>query len=374
MAWQVPSAAQLSERMAGFLETALTKVADLRNMALDPAKLSLAVRSPWGVFAQVIRTVALELRSVHDHIAYRGRQLFVDQCDDDNVPLHASMWGVARREPVKAIGSVTLTGTVGAAIPAGILLSSSAGVAYQTTVGGDIPIGGSLTLGAQAIDGGLEGNLPSGVRLTIQTVTPDLVSAVVASAFSGGADQQDAASWRDDVRSRIRRPPHGGADFDYKTWVADIADVAAVKVVPGWIGNGSVGLIIAMNDPAGPRVPTVGELTAIGTYIASVKPVTANVIPVPAAIVSVPLTVQVRPDTAAVRAAIIDAWQRFIATLGDEDDTVNTSPIGATIERSRIIEALSAATGEYAHDLIAPAATYALGSTQYPVAGPVTFV
>lgn len=374
MAWRVPSAAQLSERMAGFLETALTKVADLKGVVLDPAKLSLAVRSPWGVFAQVIRTVALELRSVHDHIAYRGRQLFIDQCDEENVALHASMWGVERREPVKAVGSVTLTGTAGAAIPAGILLSSSAGVSYTTTVGGNIAVGGSVTVAAEAVNGGLNGNLPSGVKLAIQTVAPDLVSAVVASAFSGGADQQDADLWRDDVRSRIRRPPHGGADFDYRTWVADTADVAAVKVAPGWIGNGSVGLIIAMNDPAGPRAPTVGELSAIGTYIASVKPVTANVIPVAAAIVSVPLTVQVRPDTAAVRAAVIEAWNRFIATLGDEDDTANTSPIGATIERSRVSEALSAASGEYAHDLIIPAASYALGATQYPVAGSVTFV
>lgn len=374
MAWRVPTASQIAERMAGFLETALTKAAALKGVLLDPAKLSFAVRSTRGVFAQLLRAVALELRSVHDHIAYRGRQIFIDQCDDENVAVHAGIWNVVRRDPVKAVGTIALTGTPGANIAAGIVLTSSAGVSYVTTAGGIISGAGSLTVAATASVGGLDGNLASGIRLTVQTVTPDVTGATVSTAFSGGADQQSISSWREDVKSRIRRPPHGGADFDYVTWVEDAFDVAAVKVVPGWVGNGSLALIVAMNDPAGPRAATVAELAAIGAYVSGLKPVTAMVVPVAATIRTLNLTVHLKPDTEPVRAAVNTAWQRFIATLGDEDDTGNTSPIGATIERSRLIEAISAASGEYAHDLTVPAATFTLAATEYPIAGPITWV
>lgn len=374
MAWRVPTASQIAERMAGFLEVALTKAAGLKGIVLDPVKLSFAVRSTRGVFAQLTRAIALELRSVHDHIAYRGRQIFIDQCDDDIVPVHASMWGVDRRAPIKAVGTVMLTGTPAAVIPSGFLLTSSAGISYQTKSACIIGGGGTVTVAAEAVDGGAAANLEAGVRLAIQTVTALVTDAVVASAFVGGTDEQDMASWRDDVRERIRRPPHGGATFDYVTWVKDAADVIAVKVVPGWIGNGSIGLIIAMNDPAGPRAPTAGELATIAAYVDSLRPVTATVVLIPAAIVTINPTVQVRPNTVGVQASVTEAWKRFIRTLGDDEDTGNASPIGATIERSRLIEALSAAEGEYAHDLTVPAATYTLGVTEYPVAGAITFV
>jgi len=65
--------------------------------------------------------------------------------------------------------------------------------------------------------------------------------------------------------------------------------------------------------------------------------------------------------------------ESVVLSIGDKNDTFNATPIGATIERSRIIEALSAAEGEYAHDLISPAQNIVLGATHYPVVGPVTF-
>ncbi|MEE9921759.1 MAG: hypothetical protein PBV01_00005 [Brucella anthropi] len=69
---------------------------------------------------------------------------------------------------------------------------------------------------------------------------------------------------------------------------------------------------------------------------------------------AIPITVRVRPDTIATRAAVEEAFAAFIATIGDANDDQNASPIGARIEPSRISEAISAASGEYAHDLISP--------------------
>ena len=100
---------------------------------------------------------------------------------------------------------------------------------------------------------------------------------------------------------------------------------------------------------------------------------TAHVVIVAATAKILPLRVRVRPFNTATKKAIEDAWAAFISTIGDENDDGNETAIGATIERSRVIEALSAAAGEYAHDLIAPDETITLEKTEYPVAGPVQF-
>jgi len=84
--------------------------------------------------------------------------------------------------------------------------------------------------------------------------------------------------------------------------------------------------------------------------------------------------VRLRPDTVAIRAAVTEALARFVATIGDEDDDQkNASPIAAVIEPSRISEAISAADGEYAHDLLAPAARFTLRRDQYPKPGTITW-
>ncbi len=96
-------------------------------------------------------------------------------------------------------------------------------------------------------------------------------------------------------------------------------------------------------------------------------------IPLAGVLTPVPLTIRLRPDTVLIRAAVTEAFARYIATLGDEEDEENESPIGALIEPSRISEAISAASGEYAHDLLVPAAPYSLDPTHYAVAGTITF-
>jgi uncharacterized phage protein gp47/JayE len=104
-----------------------------------------------------------------------------------------------------------------------------------------------------------------------------------------------------------------------------------------------------------------------------VRPVTAHAVVVTAEMTAIPITVRLRPDTVATRAAVTEAFTRYVATIGDADDAQNASPIGAIIEPSRISEALSAASGEYAHDLVVPAARTVLDSRQYPIAGTITW-
>lgn len=377
MVWKIPAASKIFARLAAAAETGILAI----RPDADIKAVSRAVRSEKGMFAQLFAPISAEIREMHDHQAWWGRQYMPDSADDEAIILrHANIWGVQQREAIKAVGSVAIEAASGTILPSDIELSSSTGVLYITTAGGTVGVSGEITLPAKAQAGGADGNLENGVKLSTVDAYPEITGVTVATAFSGGADDEAPEIVQARYLERIREPPKGGAATDYKAWVSEVADVYAVNVVEDWIGRGSVGVVVVMKDENGnPRVPTTEELDTIAVYLGlqgsqtGVRPVTARVIMVAGALVPIPITVTPRPNTAAVKAAIASAFARFVATIGDDDDEENASPIGAAIEPSRISEAISAADGEYAHDLVIPAARYTLGSNQCPIAGTITW-
>ncbi len=376
MPWPIQTAKNIAASIAGSIEAGIL----LARPVTDPLGLSRAVRSAKGVLSQIGRAIALELRETHDHIAWWGRQYFVDTAEQEFVLRHASIWNVAQRAQVQALGRVLIEGVAGTPLPLGLNLSASNAVIYVTTSTATIGVDGTVDVTATAQVGGSAGNLEAAIQLTTVTPFPEISKVTVSSAFVGGADEETPAELQDATLQRIRQPPHGGAAFDYPVWIGARFSVKAVSVVPAWIGRGSVGIVVAMKDADGlPRVPSTDELAAMLAYLGplnsqtGLRPVTANVVVVPAALQPLTLDIRLRPDTLLTRAAVTDAWTRFVATIGDEDDDQNESPIGARIEPSRIAEALSAASGEYAHDLISPAAPFTLDRVEYPTAGAITW-
>lgn len=377
MPWPVPSARAIAERAAGAAETLVLAV----RPAVDPVALSRAVRSARGMIAILLRTVAMEVREIHDHVAWWSRQYFPDTAEDEFALRHASIWGVEHRGATFALGSVTIEGAAGTVIPAGTEFASSEAVSFTTDAVATIDDGGSVEAAVTAGLAGPSGNLEAGIRLLAVAPFPAISRITVAGAgIAGGAAEETPRELAAATVARIRQPPHGGAGFDYPAWLRGRFDVRAVKVVTDWVGRGSVGVIVAMQDEPFGRAPTEDEAAGMLSYLGApgsssgVRPVTANVVVVAAEVVPLDISVRLRPDTVAVRAAVTDAFRRYVAVLGDEDDDQNDSPIGAVIEPSRISEAISAASGEYAHDLTSPAVRYTLGSTAFPVPGTITFL
>lgn len=378
MPWPIDATRTIFARMAAAIEQ---KFIGLRP-DIAPAKISLSVRSETGVTANLLAPIAAEIRTLHDHQAWWGRQYMPDSADDEAIILrHANIWGVDGRGAIKAIGSVLIEGSAGTVLPSDIELSAGNGQIYRTKAGGTIGVGGTLAVPAEAMTAGAVGNLAAGVLLSTVAASATITRVSVATQFAGGADAQAPGEIQAAYLQRIRKPPMGGASGDYRTWVSEVADVYAVRVVEDWIGRGSVGVVVVARDEDGnPRVATTEEITAIGAHLGieasqtGVRPVTARTIPVAGALVSVPISVRLRPDTVSTRAAVTAAFARYLRTIGDEDDDENESPIGAVIEPSRISEAISAATGEYAHDLTVPAARYTLTPSQCPIAGTITWL
>ena len=347
---------------------------------VDPLAISRAVRSARGMLAMIGRAVALEVREIHDHVAWWGRMYFVDTAEDEFVDRHANIWGIAARPATYAVGNINIEGAAGAQLPADLEIAGSDGTIFRTTALAVIPVGGSILVPAKAVAAGPIGNLEAGIRLRTVNAFPEINRITVAEGgFAGGAVAETPAELAAAVMAYIRQRPHGGAGFDYMSWLREQFDVRAVKPITDWVGRGSVGVIVAMKDGTSARAPTESEMAEQLEYLGApgsssgVRPVTAYVVIVPAKMRLIPITVRLRPDGVATRAAVQEAFAAFIATIGDDSDDQNDSPIGALIEPSRISEAISAASGEYAHDLISPSAPFRLERDEYPLPGLVTF-
>ena len=376
MPWPIPSAKTIFERIATSIEEKLSRAVP----NVDPAALSRAARSSHGMISLLERPVALEAREIHDHVAFYARQYFPNTAEEEFVERHASIWGIQPRPAIAATGHIFVEGSGGTVIAAGTEFSTINGIIVKTTDASTINENGSVRIPVECTITGVAGNLGEGIAANTVEPFPAINRAIVAApGLTGGAEAETWQELQTRVLQRIRQPPHGGASFDYKEWLSAKFDLRAVSVEPDWIGRGSVGLIVAMKDGNSGRPPSEDEKEAMLDYIgrpgspSGVRPVTAHVVIVAATAKILPLRVRVRPFNTATKKAIEDAWAAFISTIGDENDDGNETAIGATIERSRVIEALSAAAGEYAHDLIEPAKTITLAKTEYPVAGPVQF-
>ncbi len=376
MPWPVPSAKTVAERIASALEYSISIVRPL----VDPLAISRAVRSARGMLAMIGRAVALEVREIHDHVAWWGRQYFVDTAEDEFVQRHADIWGIVARPATYAVGMLDIEGMAGTPLPADLEIASSDGTIFRTTETAVIGADGSVSVSAIASVAGPIGNIEAGIRLRTVIAFPAISRITVAdSGFAGGAAAETPAELAAATMAHIRQRPHGGAGFDYPTWLREKFDIRAVKPETDWVGRGSVGVIVAMKDGTSARAPTESEMAEQLAYLGApgsssgVRPVTAYVVIVPAVMQELPITVRLRPDTSATRAAVTEAYAAFIATIGDENDDQNESPIGAIIEPSRISEAISAASGEYAHDLILPAGRFVLERDEYPLPGEITF-
>lgn len=376
MPWPVPTAKTVAERIAAAMEYSVSIVRPL----VDPLAISRAVRSARGMLAMIGRAVALEVREIHDHVAWWGRQYFVDTAEDEFVQRHSNIWGISARPATFAVGKIDIEGAAGTPIPADLEIAGSDGTIFTTTETAVIGANGGVSVSIIASVAGPSGNLEAGIRLRTVTAFTEINRITVADGgFAGGAEAETPAELGVATIAHIRQRPHGGAGFDYPTWLREQFDVRAVKPETDWVGRGSVGVIVAMKDGTSARAPTESEMAEMLAYLGApgsssgVRPVTAYVAMVPAEMRELPIRVRVRPDTVATRAAVEEAYAAFIATIGDENDDQNESPIGAIIEPSRISEAISAASGEYAHDLISPSARFTLDRDQYPLPGEITF-
>lgn len=369
MPFPMPTAEELTRQQEGFLESAIRRA----RPEVDPAAIARAVRSEKGMLAQVARNQALVLYSNHLHLRWWGDQYLPDTSDAEFLIRHGDIWGIYKRAAVQAVGYATLAGAPGLPIPVGLQAVNANGAVVETVAAGVVSGVGTLTVSLRAVTGGVAGNAAGLAVLPLVTPMAGLDPQSLtldAQGLAGGAEIEKDPSLLARILTRIQQPPMGGAAFDYDTWVRNAFAVAKVRVIPNWTGYGSVGVVVAMGTAAAPVVATAGELAAILAYLGDInsvtglRPVTAEVIPIAHVPIVVPMTIALKPDTAGTRAAVTSAVMAFFAA---------EAQIGQAIPRSRLSEAISAATGEYAHIITLPAGDIACAARELAVPGVITW-
>lgn len=348
MSWPIPTAAEVNDRVAGAFERLLP---------------GIDARSEYALAAVLARVQGLATYDLWLHQRALADELLPDTAVEW-LERHASLWGITRNAAEAASGTVQVAGVNGTVVPSGLSLRSAAGALYTTQASGTIAAG-VASLSILADTPGAAGNLAASATLDLVSPLAGLsaqTATVEVAGLTGGRDEEDDQSLRSRLLARIRRPPAGGAARDYEAWAREVAGVAYVSVQGGWQGAGTVGVIIAMDGPAAATPTDVANVMAV---IDPARPVTAQPYVVAATLLPVALSIRVSPDSALTRAAIAANLSAFFKA---------EAAIGGAIPLSRISEAISAAGGEYSHEITSPTVAVTPAAYELPTLGTVTWV
>ncbi|MDP1628866.1 baseplate J/gp47 family protein [Parvibaculum sp.] len=306
------------------------------------------------------------------------RDLMPDTAEDEWLERRAATKGIFRKPAAAASGTVLLTGTEGAGVDAGAELQTKSGVVLAVAEG--VVLGaGATPCTVEAAVAGAAGNLDAGTALSFRTAISgvDADAVVAAGGIAGGAEAERDDALRARYLDRLREPPQGGALGDYRQWALEVPGVTRVWPARAEMGPGTVTVRFMMDevraDDAGiPQGTDASDYAAgdgdqqiVFDHISELRPLGADVFVV--APVPVPLDVEIadlHPDTPAVRAAILSELA---------DMLYRDAEPGGTIRLSRIGEAVSVATGEGHHTLVAPAADVTHGAGEIAVPGALSF-
>ena len=216
-------------------------------------------------------SVASAVEGLYQHQAWIVRQIFPDTADREYLELHARVRGLSRKQPVAAGGRVRLTGTPGAALPAGLQLKI-ADRAYTTTEAATIGADGTAVVAVAAATAGIVGNAEAGATIELSAAPSGVTSQATVVALTGGVDAESDSALLDRLLELIRRPPAGGNKYDYRRWAMEVAGVSAAYVYPLRRGLGTVDVVITSAGD----LPSAATIAAVQAYIDDLRPVTAR--------------------------------------------------------------------------------------------------
>lgn len=320
-------------------------------------------RSDAEVYA---RTYAGAVHGVNGHIEYLERNMLPDLCDEQWLLRHAGMKKCPRKEAQPAAGWLRISG-----VNDGITVSAGAVAVYQ----GSTPIqyvateaatssGGVLRLPITCSETGYDANLDDGEGLILSEPVTGLSSSGVADSVQGGTDLESIDDWRTRVLDRWYYTPQGGADADYIIWAEEVSGVTRAWCYRNWMGIGTVGVFV-VDDNSEVMVPSPTVLKSVRDHIEPKAPVAGSELYILGInLKRVAHHIRVTPDTQQVRAAVTSALREFYRREGGPEQT---------IAPSRLSEAISAANGEYKHQVISPSAEFTTAKGEVVALGIMTW-
>ncbi len=319
--------------------------------------------------------------------AYVAKQSNPYTATDEWLEAWAALKGVYRKAAAQASGSVLFTGTAGATIPSGRVITRADGASFTTTASATISAEGTATVAASADADpngllGASGNTAVGTAMTlVVTILGVLSTGAVSSAFIGGADLESDDSLRTRMLYAYQNPPLGGARSDYVAWALSASGVTRAWCVPLVFGAGTVGVYFMMDlaniafdgFPQGTdgvavaetrAITATGDQSTVAEYLYTVQPVPALVYALTPQRNAVNFSISGVPfaSRAAVTAAIADVLLR------------SGNPDGVTpVALSDVWSAIAATSGVTSFTMSSPSADIHSAQGYIPTVGTVTY-
>lgn len=345
----IPSINEATQNAARLLQQSMAQAAQTANpAALSSVDLELA-RSNGKALAFV--------QGVGLHGAYRYLRDFIAR---QAIPIYSAgefldgwlaTYGITRKEPAAAVGLAGGTGVPGTVLASATALRDDQGRQYKVSADVVVTAGGVVVPSLIALVPGLVSNAVAGLALSLVSPVPGIDTAftVDASGLGGGADLETDAQAVYRLQQRLANEPMGGSPADYARWALQVAGITRAWGVRNPAGPTSAGVIIMADGNAAPGLPTAVQQRQVLDYIRDPKrgPPDELFVIIPTAVTQ-NWTISISPDTAANRAAVIAAVQ---------DLFYREAVPGGSIPHSHVKEVISAAPGEYNHQVIAPVLT-----------------
>ncbi|WP_086649248.1 baseplate J/gp47 family protein [Gluconobacter sp. DsW_056] len=336
--------------------------------------------SPVSGFRSLIKMSAKGLSYGYGYLANIEKQSCPSTATGPYLDGWGQVAGVTRKTPSYATGTVTLTGTPGASVPAGTILMRGDGTTYTTDIATTIGQVQSITCTSL----GASGNTAAGTSLAVQIGSLIGVDrAVVAvSAITSGSAAEDDETYRPRVLSALSNRFVGGSANDHVNWALSVNGV-----VQAWCSEiplqGGVVVVYIMGDrsnefkgfPQGSngtasketRWPhATGDLLTAADGMWPNRPVTEIMVLCSPIASPIDLTISgMTAATAATQQAVNDALTLFFNLYG--------SPLGTTITTTQLVQVIEAVPNTSGFVLTSPTESITLTTGQIPTLGTVTY-
>jgi uncharacterized phage protein gp47/JayE len=258
---------------------------------------------------------------------------FADTTYGEYLDRRAAEQGLTRKAAVKATGQLTFSGPDSTVIPVGTRVSTEDEnpVYFVTTAEGTIT-GGSVTVDAEAEEGGVDGNVDAGEITVVLGDLSGVVTVTNAEPFAGGINEETDEELYERYKEHVTRPITSGNKFQYEAWAKEITGIADARCYPLWNGNGTVKVVVVNSEK---RSPSASVIQAVADYIETVRPIGADVtvvgvteVPID---ISVTVTTTTGADPATVETNIRDNITEYFKQIGFVETTVRYTSIGNAI-------------------------------------------
>lgn len=210
-----------------------------------------------------LRVLAGELYRAQCEADWVRRQSFPQTAEGPQLDLHGAQRGLCRKGAQRAKGEITFSRYLPVAfdlpVPKGTLCAASGegAVEYETTQAAVLAAGeNAVTVPAQAVEPGAQGNAAAGAITTLVTEVSGIQYASNREAFTGGREEEDEASYRARVVEAYRRPPVLGNAAYYEQIALSVPGVTSAQAVADAETPGAVTLYL-WGDGAPPDEATL---------------------------------------------------------------------------------------------------------------------